>query len=324
MLKPKSLFAAIAMVAVAPVFALPVFAQTPDAGEFPPNAQAGKCYAKCVIPAAFETYTEQVLSKEASSRLEVIPASYETATEQVLQKEATKRLEVVPATYENVSEQVLVKPSSSRLEVVPAVYETVTETVEVSPATTKWEQREGDAACLSANPDDCRVWCLVNVAAVNRTVSRRVLKSPATTREIEIPAEYRTVTRRVVKSPASTREIEIPAEYQTVTKTVLKNAAATRTIDIPAEYQTVTRTRRTRDIGATEWREVLCSADITVERTRAIQRALKERGYEPGPVDNRFGSLTRAALLKFQKDNSLPQGSLDLETLRALGVSVNR
>lgn len=324
MLKQSKSLCVAVMVAAALCFALPVLGQGADAGEFPPNAQPGKCYAKCVIPAAFETYSEQVLSKEASSRLEVVPATYETVTEQVLKKEAAKRLEVVPATYENVSEQVLVKPASKRLEVVPATYETVTETVEVSPATTKWEQREGDAACLSANPDDCRVWCLVNVAAVNRTVSRRVLKSPAATREVEIPAEYRTVTRRVVKTPASTRTIDIPAEYQTVTKTVLKSPAATRTIDIPAEYQTVTRTRRTRDIGATEWREVLCSADITVERTRAIQSALRERGYDPGPIDNRFGSLTRAALLKFQKDNNLPQGSLDLETLSALGVSVNR
>ena len=305
------------------LLAIPAQAEDATDVEFPPNAVPGKCYAKCVVPAEYETYTERVLAKEAASRLETIPAQYETVSEQVLVREASTRLEVVPAVYETVEERMLVKPEGTRLEAVPAVYDTVTETVEVSPATTKWEKREGDESCLSANPEDCRVWCLVDVPAVTRTVSKRVLKTPATTRTVSIPAEYKTVKRRRVKTPATTREITIPAEYDTITKTVLKAPAATRTIDIPAEYMTVTRTRRTRDVGATEWREVLCAADITVERVRSIQRALKERGYDPGPVDNRMGPLTRAALLKFQKDNRLPEGSLDVETLSALGVSVN-
>ena len=294
--------------------------QTLDQEEFPPNAEPGKCYAKCVIPAEYETYTEQVLSKEASTRLEVVPAAFETTTEQVLVQEASIRFEVIPAVYETVTEQVLVKPASSRLEVVPATYETVTETHVVSPATTRWEKREGDVACLSANPEDCRVWCLVDVPAVTRSVTKRVLNTPATTREISVPAEYRTVTKRVVKTPATTREVEVPAEYASISKTVLATPASTRTIEIPAEYQTVTRTRQTRAVGTTEWREVLCQADVTIERIRTIQRALKSRGYDPGPLDNILGERTRAALLRFQRDNGLPEGSLDLETLAALGV----
>ncbi|MEL6865256.1 MAG: peptidoglycan-binding domain-containing protein, partial [Bacteroidota bacterium] len=46
----------------------------------------------------------------------------------------------------------------------------------------------------------------------------------------------------------------------------------------------------------------------------------KERGYDPGPTDNILGSRTKAALTKFQKDNSLPVGQLDMETLKALGI----
>ena len=295
-MQQKSLFRIVLVgLALTALLVAPGMAQTPEGDEFPPNAEPGKCYAKCVLPEQFETVTEQMVSKEASSRLEVVPATFETVTEQIVTQEASTRLEIIPAVYDTVTEQIQIKPVTKRLEVVPASYETVTETIQVSPATTRWEKREGDTACLSANPEDCRVWCLVNVPAVNRTVTKRVLRNAATTREVEVPAEYRTVTRRVVKTPATTREIPIPAQYGTITKTVQKTPATTREITIPAEYQTVTRTRRTREIGTTEWREVLCAADITVERTRAIQRALKARGYDPGPIDNRLGPLTRAA-----------------------------
>ena len=46
------------------------------------------------------------------------------------------------------------------------------------------------------------------------------------------------------------------------------------------------------------------------------------RGYEVGPAgaDNILGSDTKSALVKFQKDNGLPVGALDFETLKALGV----
>jgi peptidoglycan hydrolase-like protein with peptidoglycan-binding domain len=50
---------------------------------------------------------------------------------------------------------------------------------------------------------------------------------------------------------------------------------------------------------------------------------LKERGYDPGPEDNIMGSLTKAALTKFQKDKGLPVGNLNVETMKALGVSAN-
>ena len=37
-------------------------------------------------------------------------------------------------------------------------------------------------------------------------------------------------------------------------------------------------------------------------------------------ADNDFGSETKAALQQFQRDNGLPVGNLDFETLKALGV----
>jgi peptidoglycan hydrolase-like protein with peptidoglycan-binding domain len=46
--------------------------------------------------------------------------------------------------------------------------------------------------------------------------------------------------------------------------------------------------------------------------------ALAALGYDPGPADNVLGPQTRKALLQYQKDNELPQGNLNKETLKAL------
>ena len=212
-------------------------------GDYPPNAQSGKCYAKCMIADEYETVTEQVLVKPESKRTEVVPATFKTVTEQVLVKEASKRLTAAPAAYgqetsqlmvkeaskriettppvfETVTEQILVKPASKKLvevpaeyemkteqvmvkaaskrvEVIPAVYgttteqmlvkpeterleplqhryKTVTEQKEVAPKGTKWVKKRGDQNCLSQNPDDCLVWCLVEVPAQYQTVTKTV------------------------------------------------------------------------------------------------------------------------------------------------------
>ena len=426
------------------------------------------CIKEAAIPATYETQTEQVLKKAASSRIEVVPATYETVTEQVMTKAASSRIEVIPATYKTVTEQVMVKPvtyrtstvpaeyerqteqyvtkeASTRIERVPAKYETQTETIETSPASTKWVKKKADRNCLSADPNDCLVWCLVEVPAQYRTITKKVrvgcadgytdsgddctrtieipaeygtrtfntVKTAASTRQVEVPAEYKTITKKVIDTPASTRTVEIPAQYSTITKKVVKtpattrtveipaeyttrsfkvvknaastrvdrkpmitrtytttnragcpdgytadtgasaagggagstgtgdcirvveipaeygtttrrvvkNPASTRTIEVPAEYATVTRRNLTKKGGFTEWREVLCGDKVTGYTIRQIQSALSAKGYDAGPADNILGARTKAALTKFQKDNNLPVGQLDMETLKALGVN---
>jgi len=73
--------------------------------------------------------------------------------------------------------------------------------------------------------------------------------------------------------------------------------------------------------GFSEWREVLCPKDVTTDRITQLQKALRDKGFNPGPIDNVFGAKTKAALIKFQKANGLPVGQLDTQTLEALGVN---
>ena len=76
----------------------------------------------------------------------------------------------------------------------------------------------------------------------------------------EVPAEYKTVTKQVLKSPATTRLVQVPAEYKTVQVKKLVSPAKENRIPIPAEYQTVTKTIKESE-GQMVWREVLCETN---------------------------------------------------------------
>jgi peptidoglycan hydrolase-like protein with peptidoglycan-binding domain len=55
--------------------------------------------------------------------------------------------------------------------------------------------------------------------------------------------------------------------------------------------------------------------------TRDVQAALKERGFDPGPVDGIAGTRTTKALQEFQKKNGLAvTGQADAATLQKLGL----
>ena len=202
--------------------------------------------------------------------------------------------------YNTVTKTVVKTPATTRTETIPAEYNTVTKTVVKTPPSTREEI----------------------IPAVYNTVTKTVVKTPPSTRTESIPAEYQTLTRTVVKSPATSRTEAIPAEYETITKKVVKSAATTNSVNIPAEYATITKNVLRKKGGFTEWREVLCENQVTNYTISQIQNALISRGYSLPKygADNDFGTETKEALKKFQRDNGLPIGNLDFETLKALGV----
>jgi len=356
------------------------------------------------------------------------------------------------------------------IEKMPMQYETTTERIETSPATTRWEKKRADKNCLSANPDDCLVWCVVEIPASYTTITKRVakgcaagyvsngddctktvevpaqyakrtierLKTPASTTSVTIPAKYETRSYQKLVAPASTTSVTVPAKYETrsyqklvapaststvtipakmgkrsfqkmvapattevveipakyetrsykkynnatavstdvapqyvtakyekldaeasttstetaaqyttrtyeklvadatssnvaavggntfetITYKKLVEPATIRRIDVPAEYTTITKRKLIKAGGFSEWREIVCDADVTTDLVRRVQKALMDRGYDIGPAgtDNVMGTATKNALIKYQKEKGLPIGSLDFETLKSLGV----
>jgi hypothetical protein len=437
-----------------------------DATNTLPNAKPGECYAKVVLPAQFQTKTEDVVVKEASEKITIIPAKYkwvkekvlvkepstkvlpveaiygkvtekievsptrqywatgkdkgatpasealisivakaginlktaipgqcfvesytpakyETKVEKVLTRQASESVKIIPAKYGMVSEKVLVKDASKTVVEVPATYETVKEKVLVEPAKTMWKKGHGLAERIDNTTGE--IMCLVEVPAKYKTVSKRIIKTKATTKVVEIPAEYSTVSvrkllvapqevrtkipeeftsvdktvktsdekfswhsdktktapgstltgnkiclkeipakfktlsKRIVKSPATTKTIKIPAEYKFVKVRKLVTPPQENRISIPAKYQTVTKRIKTGE-ERLEWKRVLCQTNMTKEVILGIQNALMKRGFNPGPIDGKIGSGTLRAVDAYQQKNSMERGGLTLDTIKSLGV----
>lgn len=201
------------------------------------------------IPGTFKTTSEQVVAKPESLRYEPIAIPLKRITEQAVLRGASSRLETTPATFKTVTERVVVKEASKRLVEVPAIYETVTERVKVADASTVWKRgraylgeakevrpvkgfnldakgqpvsaKSGEYTTSNNSSLDDDVMCLVEVPERFETITRKVVKTPASVREVEIPAEYGTVSSQVVDKAASSREIAIPETMQTVSRTVI-------------------------------------------------------------------------------------------------------
>jgi peptidoglycan hydrolase-like protein with peptidoglycan-binding domain len=66
------------------------------------------------------------------------------------------------------------------------------------------------------------------------------------------------------------------------------------------------------------------AGDVQSQRlpfVREAQRALRDLGYHPGPIDGTFGPQTRMALEKYQVAEKLSvTGQLDAETMERLDV----
>jgi len=292
------------------LFTSEVFGQPTDI----PNAQPGKCYAKCYVPDKYETVTEQIMLRPESEETTVAPPVFETANGQYVSKESCVRLvpepaefdvveerilvsppgrKTAPSAYMSVQEDVLLKPATRSyavseavfetvqepveiepaymlLEVLPQRYEPVLENVEVRAASTKWIRKPSNRNCLGADPEDCFVWCLVEVPAQYQTVFKQEpigcegedpndcvrftpveakttpkpvqkVKTPAAKIERMDPAEYQTLTKWVLKPGTPEPAADGPGEYVIVRKKVLKKPASVREETVPAETKPIVR-----------------------------------------------------------------------------------
>jgi len=200
-------------------------------------------------------------------------------------------------TYTTISMQKLVNDATAEVTSGDASY-----------TTRSYQKLVSDATSENATTD-----------AKYTTVSYQKLANDASANVSSGDARYTTRTYRKLASPATTTSNSTEARYESRSYQT-STAPTTRTVDIPAEYKTVSKRQLVKAGGFSEWKEVLCGDKITTLDYREIQQALVARGYDVGGVDGTWGAKTKAALVKFQKDNGLPIGQLDFDTLRALGI----
>ena len=306
-----------------PAPAAPAAAASPP--DLPVNARPGQCFARVALPRAVETYQDRVLVRPERKETRVVPAVYAEMDERVLVTPERRERVNIPATYRTVTETVVVQPARTRVETIAPEYRTVTERVMVSPPRLEWLPEPRSHGARPADPRPLRmsptgeVWRLTEVPAEHRTVTRKVLVSPARQAEFTDPPVTRQVTRRVVDQPARVEERVIPAVHRTEKRRTLVQPERKETVVVPAEWRVV---EKTRPVGTQrlEWREAPCARAVTPDLVRRVQQALNARGHPVGAPDGVWGARTRRGLEDFQREQGLPHGALTVETLRALNV----
>ncbi|MFN5236851.1 MAG: peptidoglycan-binding domain-containing protein [Bacteroidota bacterium] len=302
----------------------------------------------------YETVTENILVKPEEIRFVVMPATYKDTVISYVVEAAHTRLEVLQPAYESVTERVEVKPAGVKwvkkladatclganpddcyvwcMVETPAEYATITKRVN------KGCDGSGiaDAGCIKtvevpAKMGTRTVKKLVKdtyikeekIPAEYRPMTIRRAKTEVPIGEATVTPEYVTVKKNVMVSPPAIREETVPAETAPFNVKSVKKEASLKSEDVPAEYITVTRRKLVRPGGFTAWREVLCPDRMPAYTIKQVQAALLKAGYFQGTPDNVMGERTKSALAKFQKDKGLPVGNLDLETLKALGITAH-
>ena len=302
----------------------------------------------------YETVTENILIKPEEIRFVVMPATYKDTVISYVAEAAHTRLEVLQPAYESAAERVEVKPAGVKwvkkladatclganpddcyvwcMVETPAEYATITKRIN------KGCDGSGiaDAGCIKT----VEVPAKMGTRTVKKLVKDTYIKEekipaeyrPMTIRRarIEVPVsdatiapEYVTVKKQVMVIPPTIREETVPAETAPFSVKSVKKEAALKSEDVPAEYITVTRRKLVRPGGFTAWREVLCPDRMPAYTIKQVQTALLKAGYFQGTPDNVMGERTKTALARFQKDKGLPVGNLDIETLKALGITAH-
>jgi outer membrane protein OmpA-like peptidoglycan-associated protein len=228
-----------------------------QAQNLPENPDPGKCYVKCITKDEFKDVTETVEVYPEYTKLRVIPATYKTVEERVLIKEASKKYVYVPAVYETVEVPYVKKEGRTDLTINPATFGASSTTLEVYPKTSGWEYKE--TVCGSPNKEDCVIACFVEYPARFKELALTTLAKDADTNNVPVAKVDATYTKRVIKTPARTDVIEIPAEYKTITRSVVDTPARTVKETVPAKYETVTKTVLTKKGGITTWEAVDCN-----------------------------------------------------------------
>ncbi len=285
-----------------------------------PEARAGQCFARVIIPAIYKDVPKTVTVQDAHEKLSVTEPEFAPDTVSVKVRDEGIKYIVRQARYETQTEQVLVKPAYERLTVTPATFETISEHVQVGEPRLVWRPGKNLSGVSRTDPHTGAVYCLVEEPGKTITVQRRVVRIPEQIRSIPVPAQYISVSKQVLVDPGGVEQQVIPAEFRQVPVERLVNPAQ----QIAGSVAAQTKTINTRVLVAPErfeWVPVLCDTNADHAAIVRIQTALAQSGHYQGRIDGIAGPQTEAAIRSFQQERGLPvTGQITADTADALGV----
>lgn len=288
----------------------------------PPVIRPGECWVQAVVQPRPVSKPLEIVVRDAVNDIEITPPTLETARKEIIVREEGVTYRVEPPVYKRVVEKVLVRPEVRRSVVVPAVFEEREVQIEIEGARTVMERCTSSTTRRTAEAP-VQMLCAREVPARTQTVKRKILVQPETTREVVEPALYKEISRWVIETPARAVPVDIPPR---TAKLRVQEVATPEQIDeqqLPPEIQHLIATRYEGQPSVV-FRRAVCDTDLTPALVESLQEALRKAGFDPGPMDGKFGKRTHHALLDYQRQNGLAHGALTYESLEHLGVPANR
>jgi hypothetical protein len=131
---------------------------------------------------------------------------------EVVTREAFENINITAAKFKKVKKKVVIKPAYKKIIKVPAVYGTEIVKVLVQSSKKEWVR----SGCKSGELE-CAAVRLVETPPIYKSITKRILKSPPSTKIIEFPAVYKEIeVEELVSIPSTKREIipELKRKYK--------------------------------------------------------------------------------------------------------------
>ena len=260
-----------------------------------------------------------IMTVAPSYREEVIPAKYKTVKIQKVKTPASMQEIDVAAEYDMVEKRVVKRAAYTRYEKIPGKYKTVTRRVRKGLKGLGYTDAQGYMVNFpnGTKPGDGKDYPFI----ISPNSGYPMTSIPNS----GMPNGGDPYALGANGMPTGSNPADLAGYYSAGCPSGFgydtRDGLCKKITEIPAEFATITKTIvKSAGNKTTQWEEVVCPTKATGNTTLQVQRALKNKGYDPGPIDGVMGSQTKSALAKFQNDNKLPLGGMNIQTLKALGV----
>lgn len=243
-----------------------------------------------------------------------VPAVYKTVTKRVQVRPAHTQRTLVPAAYKTVKVKKLVAQAKYKTVNTPAQYRTSNYRVKVGSARFVWRQ----VACKAHAKPHKKYY--QKKAAYRKPTKQYRKAAPRRTQQYNKSGislhEYYSVMNAGKGKKATSKKMAPKHKKRKVLK--MKKVAPKKTMITKPKAAVVKPATVAKPVAAAkdDAKKQMSKTNVI----RSIQKALKEKGFDPGPADGVMGAGTAAALKAFQSSRGLPVGRLTKDTFRALGL----
>ncbi len=272
-----------------------------------------------------------------------IPAVYKNVQHRVLVRKAQQIRTLIPAQYKTVKQKQFVAPAQYRTVRTPARYKTQNYRVQTRSARYEWRS----IICKTNAPK--RAYKKHYTPAPKKHVKRAVVKRKPVVRTAH-KKQYRPRTvnnqginyqdflkvmragsgkakanpakkkyKKAVLKPR-TKKVTKPYKVKTKKAVMKKKVTEKKTVMKKPVVSKKAVTKKPAAVTKKPATETQSKASSKKSIVFGIQKALKEKGFDPGTMDGKMGPGTAAALKAFQSSRGLPIGQLSKDTFRALGL----